>query len=392
LKKTFLISLMIMLLASACAPNFNKEEEVVQQTDSKKEKAIIPKFSISDSYYRTILPFKSGEARGLVAANVNNRLDIGEFETGLMRLSQSEFPADKYFYQEGQYIEKETVQQWLKRKKNAQQLEEAQKKSDDKKVQNLGLNPIDNEQGSLEERNKRSPIYLSHILEQDYLVKGEDEKVQLGGVVIGLALNSTHYYTQEQGYPREVKIKQEVLEAEGKKIAEEIVKRMRGMDGLSQVPITIGLFKQMPKNSITPGNFFAVGTVDQGEATIDKWAAIDEKYYLFPSSDATKDYRDDAMMFNEFKVKIEEYFPNFTSVIARGYYKDGQLQQMTIEIPIQFYGKGEVIGFTQYVAGLMLEHFPPHISTQVYITSTGGPESIIVREADQEKPFVHIYQ
>lgn len=392
MKKTFLISLVIMLLTSACAPNFNKEEEVVQQTDSKKEKAIIPKFSISDSYYRTILPFKSGEARGLVAANLNNRLDIGEFETGLMRLAQSEFPSDKYFYQEGQYIEKETAQQWLKRKKNAQQLEEAQKKSKGKKVPNLGLNPIDNEQGSLEDRNKQSPIYLSHILEQDYLVKGEDGKVQLGGVVIGLALNSTHYYTQEQGYPREVKIKQEVLEAEGKKIAEEIVKRMREMDGLSEVPITIGLFKQMPKNSITPGNFFAVGTVDKGEATIDKWAPVDEKYYLFPSSDATKDYRDDAMMFNEFKVKIEEYFPNFTSVIARGYYKDGQLQQMTIEIPIQFYGKGEVIGFTQYVAGLMLEHFSPHISTQVYITSTGGPESIIVREANQEKPFVHIYQ
>ncbi|MFC3885420.1 CamS family sex pheromone protein [Bacillus songklensis] len=392
MKKTFLISLIVMLFVSACAPNFKKEDEVVQQTDSKKEKAIIPKFSISDSYYRTILPFKAGEARGLVASNLNNRLDITEFETGLMRLAQSEFPADQYFYQEGQYLEKKTVQAWLKRKKTDQQLAEAQKESKDKKVQNLGLNPIDTGKGSLEERNKRSPIYLSHILEQDYLIKGDDEKLQLGGIMIGLALNSTHYYAEEHGYPREVKIKQEELEREGKKIAEEIIKRMREMEGLGQVPITIGLFKQMPKNSITPGNFFAVGAADKGEATIDNWEKIDEKYYLFPSSEATKDYRDDAMMFNEFKSKIEDYFPNFTSVIARGYYKDGQLQQMTVEIPIQFYGKGEVIGFTQYVAGLMLEHFPPHISTQVYITSTAGPESVIVREANKEKPFVHIYQ
>ena len=53
-------------------------------------------------------------------------------------------------------------------------------------------------QGDIAERNEKSPIYLAHILEHDYLIKGDNEKVSLGGVVIGLALNSVHYYQKVQ--------------------------------------------------------------------------------------------------------------------------------------------------------------------------------------------------
>ena len=91
MKKILLLSLAVMLVTSACAPNLSDDKETVQQTNNKKEKAVIPKYSISDDYYRTILPFKAGVARGLVAANLNNRLDAQEFETGLMRLSTDSY-------------------------------------------------------------------------------------------------------------------------------------------------------------------------------------------------------------------------------------------------------------------------------------------------------------
>jgi protein involved in sex pheromone biosynthesis len=65
---------------------------------------------------------------------------------------------------------------------------------------------------------------------------------------------------------------------------------------------------------------------------------------------------------------------------------------MTIDIPVQFYGKGEIVGFTQYVAGLMLDHFPSYMETSISINSVSGPEALIVRKADEDKPFVHIYE
>ena len=134
-----------------------------------------------------------------------------------------------------------------------------------------------------------SPIYLAHILEHDYLIKNDKGNVTLGGVTIGLALNSVYYYKKtSDGDTFEQKIPQSEMVREGKKIAEEVVKRMRNMKGLKDVPITIALFEQESKSSVVPGNFITYSTVDKGSATLNSWEKVDEKYYLFPSTDATE--------------------------------------------------------------------------------------------------------
>ncbi|WP_240371995.1 CamS family sex pheromone protein [Anoxybacteroides rupiense] len=375
MKKMAILSIAMMFLLSACAPKFG-QEEVVQQKDNKQQKAVIPKYNISDSYYRMILPFKPSEARGLVVEDLNTRLDVDEFETGLMRVAQDRFSPQDYLFQEGQYLDKKTIQSWLKRKSE-----------DDK-----GLNPALGNKGTNEEKNTKSPIYLANILEHDYLMKNDNNKVKLGGIVLGLALNSVHYYETEQGYPREVQIEDGVIEKEGKRLASEILSRVRQIKGLESVPITIALFKQQPQSAIIPGHFFAVTNVDEGSTTIDKWEKINEEYTLFPSDDAEKNHREDLMKFLNFKSDIEDFFPNYTGVIGKAFYVDDQLQQLTVNIPMQFYGKGEIIAFTQYVTGLVMEQFPDYITVNVYISSVNGPESIIIREAKAEQPFVHIYQ
>jgi protein involved in sex pheromone biosynthesis len=389
-RKLSVIALSLVLLLTACAPNFQKQEEVVQETDnSKKEKAIIPKYKISENYYRTIMPFEPSKARGLVVNNLNTRYDISEFETGLMRLAQNTFDPEKYVFKEGQYLDRKTVQLWLNRKYTPEQLKE-EKLSED---ENIGLNPLDDGKGDIKERNNRNPIYLAHILEHNYLVQGEKDTYHLGGVVIGLALNSVHYYQTEQfGATFEKNIPHAELEREGKKIAEEVVKRLRKMDELKDVPIMIGLFEQESRSSVVPGNFFAYTTVQKGSAEISGWEKVNEDYMLFPSPEAEEKHRDDWTMFQNFKQDVEKYFPNFNGVIGKAFYVEGQLQELNIDIPIQFYGKAEAVGFSQYVTGLVMEHFPDYISVSVNITSVNGPEALIVRKAEQDEPFVHIYE
>jgi protein involved in sex pheromone biosynthesis len=386
-----MVLLSLFLLLSGCAPNFKKQEEVVQEKqDSKeKEKAIIPKYKISDQYYRTILPFQPSKARGMVVYNLNTRNDISEFETGLMRLAQQSFNPDQYLFQEGQTLDSETVNLWLNRKFTSTQL----KQEGLKEEENIGLNPLDDGKGDPKDRNSRNPIYLAHILEHNYLVKTEEDTVQLGGVVIGLALNSIHYYQTEQyGATYEKKIPRADMEKEGKKIAAEVVRRLRNKSGLKDIPIMVALFEQESKASVVPGKFFTYTVVGKGNSNIDKWEKVDEKYYLFPSSVATDDHRDDVTAFLNFKQDVEEYFPNFTGVIGKAFYEGDQLQDLTISIPIQFYGRAEAIGFTQYVTGLVMEHFPDYISVQVDISSVSGAEALIVRKAGQQEPFVHIYE
>lgn len=382
MRKISLLALALVFLLSACAPNFQKQDEVVQTNKKAKEKAIIPKYNISDSYYRTILPFEPGETRGMVVSNLNTRYDINEFETGLTRVAQKQFDPKKYLFREGQEIKRKTVQLWLNRKFTKKQLKQ-QKLSPN---ENIGLNPMDTK------GDNSTPIYLSQILEHDYLVKGDNNTVQLAGVVIGLALNSTYYYQKIQYGPTyEKKISNSKLTSEGKQIAAEVLNRLRSMKDLKDIPITIALFKAQSKSSVVPGNFFAYANSSSGSTSLDNWQNINEKYYLFPSTDAQNDHRDDQTAFLNFKQDVESYFPNFNGVIGKAFYSDDQLQHLDITIPIQFYGEMEAIGFTQYVTGLVVEHFPKYIAVSVNVTSVDGPEALIDRKANQAEPYVHIY-
>ncbi|WXB94813.1 CamS family sex pheromone protein [Bacillus sp. FJAT-52991] len=376
------------LLISGCAPKLEKEEEVIKG-DGKEEKAIIPNYQISEDFYRTITPFKPGKARGLVVSNLNTRYDIVELETGLMRIAQENFSPEKYLFQEGQTLDKETIQAWLDREYTDAQLKEKGMKPEE----NLGLNPIDDGKGSVQERNEKSPIYLAHVMEHNYLTKTEDNSLELGGVVIGLALNSVHYYTKEKyGAQYEHKISDEEIEREGKKIAEEVAKRVRTIKGIKDVPVTIALFQQQAQNSVVPGNFIAYTHLDEDEDTISEWEKVDEKYYLFPSPEAEKERRDDLTYFLNFKQDVEKYFKNYSGVIGKALYNGDELVSLSIEIPIQFYGKAEVIGFTQFVTGLTMDHFPAYTPVEVTITSAGEPEALIVKEPNADKPYVHIYE
>ena len=262
-----------------------------------------------------------------------------------------------------------------------------------KASENVGLNPIDPGKGDIAERNEENPIYLAHILEHNYLVKENNNKISLGGVVIGLALNSVHYYQKEAyGATYETKIDSKKVEAEGKKIAQEVLKRLRQMDGMKDIPITIALFEQKEQSSVVPGNFISFANIGKNSSGISKWQDLNEEFYLFPSTAAEEKYRDDVNTFTNFKEDVEQYFPNFNGVIGRAFYMDDQLQRLNIDIPIQFYGNSEALGFTQYVAGLIMERFPNYIAIQVSITSVNGPEALIVREANQDEPTVHIYE
>jgi protein involved in sex pheromone biosynthesis len=162
---------------------------------------------------------------------------------------------------------------------------------------------------------------------------------------------------------------------------------------LKDVPIVFALYQEEERDSVTPGNFFASGVVKKGSNSVSSWEDVDEDYVLFPSDSASKKKRSDYEKFTTFKSKVQEYFPNYIGVIGKGYYKDGNLERLTIEIPVQFRGKAEIISFTQFVATSALGELP-NVPIEVYIGSAvDQPEALIVKdETTQEEPFVHIYR
>ncbi|PHC39984.1 hypothetical protein COF09_20580 [Bacillus toyonensis] len=396
MKKIALAVLSLGLLVSGCSAGADKDEKVAEKSGKAKEQAVVPKYAISDEYYKTTVPFDAGSARGLVVQGLNNRLDIDEFETGLMRIAKESFNTKDYFFKGGSTLDDQTVKMLVKRKRtDAEQKElESKLKKDAVKFPNIGLNPALGEGSeSLEVKNKKNPIYISNILEHNYYVKKGDKDVELGGIVVGLAMNSVQYFNEEHGYPREAKIEDEKMLAEGKKMAQEILKVMhQKKPDIKNVPITFAIYCQSPKSALVPGNFVSYANVEKGSETVEDWKQINEKYYLFPSEQAkTDNKREDLARVSNFKAKLSDYFQgDYSAVIGTGMYRDEELKEMKLDIPVQFNGKAEIIGFTQYVAGLVMEYFPNYMRVQVTIKSVERPEAIIIREAKQDEPLVKI--
>ncbi|KOS59977.1 CamS family sex pheromone protein [Lysinibacillus agricola] len=360
-----------------CVPSKEKETELTQETQQEKaETTIIPSIQIDESYYRALTPYKKSASRGLVVSNIYTKYDMKEVETGLMRLSQNEFDTKNYFFQEGQYLAESTVTNYLKRSSQVKE----------------GLNPPTTDSMTPEERATKAPIYLSHIVEQNYLTKTDDNKVKLGGISIGLALNSIYYYQKEKyGEYYEEPISEAALVEQGKKMATEIVSRLRTRDELKDVPIVVGLFKQQARNDIIPGTYFNYGVAKAGQNDVTDWNAIDEEYVLFPTDESQDVYRDDSSNFKNFKQDVDKYFSNYTSVIGTGFYQNKKIQKLKIEIPIQFFGQAEITGFTQYLTGVLINQFD-NTNVEVSVTAMNDPMALIIKKANEKEPYVHIYE
>lgn len=396
MKKIALAILSLGLLVSGCSAGADKDEKVAEKSGKAKEQSVVPKYAISDEYYKTTIPFDGGNARGLVVQGLNSRLDIDEFETGLMRIAKESFNTKDNFLKGGSALDTQVIQMLVKRKRtDAEQKElEDKLKKDAVKFPNIGLNPaLGTGSESLEVKNKKNPIYISNILEHDYYVtKGDNSEARVG-MVVGLAMNSVQYFNEEHGYPREAAIPDEKMLAEGKKMAQEILKVIhQKQPDTKNIPITFAIYRQAPKSSLVPGNFVSYANVEKGSETVEDWKQINEKYYLFPSEQAkTDNKREDLARVSNFKAKLSDYFQgDYTAVIGTGMYRDDELREMKLDIPVQFNGKAEIIGFTQYVAGLVMEYFPNYMKVQVTIKSVERPEAIIIREAKQDEPLVKI--
>ncbi|WP_163581709.1 CamS family sex pheromone protein [Gracilibacillus saliphilus] len=388
--KQILASLFIVVLILAgCAPDFGEQEEAVIDEsiddESLEETAIVPKYNLEDNY-RVLIDSNLSQARGVITNQVANRLDIDELEEGLRRHSMEVYDPDTYYFQEGQYLTDNILYQWLDRY--------------DEEDNPQGLNPEADESkddDELIEEEKDNPKYLSHILEQNYLRKTEDDSVELAGISIGIAMKSVYRFrtqfddgTYSPYYEEE--ISESEMRSEAEEIADEVVQRIRQMEGLGNVPIMLTIFREESQNSLVPGNFLAKANVAGDSSSVDDWQELNEENVLFPSNYGENTYPDVWATLVDFESDIASYFPNYVSVIGKGFFQNGELRKLTVEIPVSFYGKAELIGFTQYAYGLVLSGFPSDYQLEVNITSGDKQEALIVRKAGEEEGFVHVYR
>ena len=288
--------------------------------------------------------YKTSKSRGVgISQNSDNLLNLKSFEAGLTTISKDHFSTKSYIFQEGQYLNKATIQDWLGRKSSSNP---------------EGLNPSDN---GKKEANKRNPIYVQQIEEQDYM-KQNNGKLELAGMTIGIGMNQKDYYQKEQyGATYSTIISKEKRIEEGKIAAKKVLARVRQKVG-NNVPIVIAMFAQAPNDSLVGGYFYSY-TVSKSGTDIGSWTETNIKSYVLPATEDNKLPNDnDSTSFDNFQKEVKNFFPNISNVTGQGQYKDKTLQGLHITITTQFYSETEITSFTQYVAQAATSGFFPSIN------------------------------
>lgn len=369
------------------------EEENITRVPTAEREETVTRSDNGNDYYQTVIPYEISPSRGLTSSNMVSSYNIEAFEKGLFDISKSVFPTDEYIFREGQIFTQDMVRGFLGREYTREEIESMSEDelAESNAFSNLGLNPSTEGETDPETIAEEAPLYLSHILEQNYLTRDEEGNTSLDGITIGLAMNSTHYYQREEyGTTYSKTLDPDEVERQGQQMANEILERLRANEQYSDQTITFAIFVQSTDTSITPGNFTSYAVAESGENELSSFTEVDEEYVMFPSSEGSEvseQVNSDYQLFNR---NLASYFDNFTTSIGYGRFIDGSMESLTIEIPVQYTSQGEIIGLTQYVESLMGEHFSGS-RVEVSIEDKNETYSLITKD-ENDNINTHIYE
>lgn len=388
-KIPFIASLFLVLL-SACGGDLTNEisetenqEETVEKTQTNEN--IVQQNQLGEEYYNFVLDengnYATSNSRG-ITLSLNSGINIRLFEKDLLRFSQQKFSTDQYFIMEGQLLDNNLVRSWLRR-------------LDPEAEGNplyAGLNPAQdddfyNEETEAYNHSARIPNYLNSILELDFYRETEDG-VELAGLTIGLAMNTVEYYQDNDYTQFEQPIAPEVALKQGQNIGNEIVARLREMEGLENIPIMVAIYEQTAQDDLAGGVYKALGTSTNGATSISSWETLNEERLVFPLEGSSSA---EGNAFANFQSEVEYYFPNLSGVTGRAHYVNNQLVDLKIDIMTQFYGETEMISFTQYLKQSALTFLPADIDVEINVQSSTGMEAFLKKERTDAEYFAYVF-
>ncbi|HEK9103940.1 TPA: CamS family sex pheromone protein [Bacillus pseudomycoides] len=333
-KILFLLSLSVFLSSCSVTGNTSTEKKIVEK--GNKEQAIIPKYSGSEDFYKTILPMKEQKVINVINEKTNSKLNMDAFESGLFNISSKQFDSKSHYFQRSSYLSEKTIDELV---------------------------------------IKQDVPYVSNIIEQDYFIKNDSDQLDLKGVVIGLAMTSDHS-------------NEEALE-KSTEVANKVLKALRENKKFKNVPVTFAVFKQESVTSVKNGTFIAEAIVQTNENTVGKWNNINEKSFIYPSDDLKQAFGKDYEKMDKFSEKLKGFSSkDYIPVNATVLYKDDKVDKLDINVVMKFNGNAELIGFTQFAVQSILDVFPKDIRIQLRVKSDTKDEAIIIREKNMDEPFV----
>src|SRR5699024_11876093 len=96
------------------------------------------------------------------------------------------------------------------------------------------------------------------------------------------------------------------------------------------------------------GEFIAGTTVEDGKTRSNEWKDINRTTALLPSDEAGEIDENLNNNFKQFNDNLQTYFNNFTQAVGTVKFDNKKAKQLTVDVPIDYYGVAETISIYNY--------------------------------------------
>lgn len=397
MKKFKIMSILLLsgLVLSACADptgNDGANGENGQTETTQTAPNTISQNRLGDGYYVPVLTeeggYKTSNNRG-ITLNLNSGINISLFEKDLMRLSQGHFSTDNYLLQEGQFLTREIVTSWLGRTTTESTEDLSAEEIAERDFLN-GLNPAQspefNPSTGVYNHGARVPSYLQSILEFDFYQ--ESGSSTPSGLSIGLAMNTVDYYIDNEYRQWSQNISPEQALEQGQVMANEIVRRIRQIEEIPDIPIFIGIYEQAARDDLGGGVYVATGTSTEGSTAVQNWTTINEERIIFPLEGRDSS---EGNAFANFQSEVENFFPDLSGITGQAHYIDDKMETLTINIMTQFFGETEMVAFTQYLKQSAATYLPVDLDVEIVVESPQSIEAFLKKDRTDSEYFAHVF-
>ena len=265
MKKISYLMCIIALLLTGCT-----------QDENKDDKTIVVE-SVTEDGYRMVIPFVESDATQTHVTFNRSDYDVKAVGEGLMNYSSEYFSPSKYYLQDGQLLDRDTLQV------NTFY-------GDTEGL--LGFKSNENPYGLNPEKDSKLPITdgetavvgsstipVVDIVEYNFHTDSAGESDIEG---IGLAIILNRHVVDSEGNAHT--ISDENLQIIGEEAARNVVAYLKTLPAVSnQTPIMVALFSAESSDSNLAGSFFSIGYGTNG---IDQFKDVEEQWVIYPSATA----------------------------------------------------------------------------------------------------------
>lgn len=336
--KKILLCLSLLLLVS-CHSGTNNEQEVIEFNKN----------------YSFKIPFQISSRRHMHQRRGVYRDDSIMITKGLYDYMSYYFGgSDDYLLAEGQEINDKLFEGLMRFKSNDNP---------------NGLNPEANASFVLDNgKTVTQPIIVTDLFELDVY----DDKNELVGMSIGLCV--------KQSVSEDGKLSDADLKKYGENAGRQLVSILRKEEKMAKAKIVVAIYNLEKVDSSLPGNFIGSLYFDHNAADFDE---DQSRWYLLPSSDASKNFSELSESFNVFKNNLSNLIiDDYIGVVGQLNQFDGSAKELYIDVTSDTKSYPEIQVLVNYISKLLKQHFSSDLHIKVRIMNGREVKAIMEKKGE----------